>query len=523
MIFRTRIAAATATLLWAVSAIAGEVSATQKMAQDLPIYLGGSFVLENVVGNIEVTGSDELAIAVHVEKTVRASDRHALDEGLAHTFIRIGGDAQTRIVQTLVPPVPMRSGKWVSTVSYRVRVPHTVHVKVITTSATRIHVADIRGNVFVRSFDGVITLDGVTGPSIVDTANGSVVFNAPLRGLADAQLSTVNGNIEVHAPRDANFQWVGGTGRGDVRTTFPARLTFIGTGFRGAVNAPGGPTLTTRTLMGNVTLLQNGTRVEAARSLRAVTGRDVMSSSAVRTRLGSDVPSMHQESVQGTLAFSTIIGNVTVGVVRGNARVTTGAGEVQLGMVYGECNVTSLGGPLTLGDILGGLAARTEAGDVLVQAARNGGTITTGGGTIRLLYTGGPTKLISGGGDIVVRQAAGPINAETQSGDITITVDPTAKTEAITAKTARGNVIVNITPALAADIDATVVTSDPAVNNIMLDFPGLQLRREEIGGKTKIRATGKLNGGGDRIELYAEDGGIQIVSRASNPITVLTP
>jgi hypothetical protein len=219
-------------------------------------------------------------------------------------------------------------------------------------------------------------------------------------------------------------------------------------------------------------------------------------------------------SVSGFFRYFTNLGNIIIGQIHGDANLTTGAGEVALGSVFGNCQVVSRGGPLNLGQILGVLSARTEAGDVVVQSARKGGTIITGGGTIRLLYTGGETTLHSGGGDIIVKQADGPINAETQSGDITIDIDADLKTEKITAKTAKGNVMINVPASFAADIDATVVTSDPDVNNINADFDGLQVRREQIGGKTKIRATGKINGGGDRLELYAEDGGIQISTHA---------
>jgi len=190
---------------------------------------------------------------------------------------------------------------------------------------------------------------------------------------------------------------------------------------------------------------------------------------------------------------------------------------VALGSVFGNCQVVSRGGPLNLGDIAGTLSARTEAGDVVVQTAHKGGTVITGGGTIRVFYTGGDTTLKSGGGDVIVRQADGPINAETQSGDITIDVDLDSKTEKITAKTAKGNVMINVSATFAADIDATVITSDTDVNNINTDFEGLEVRREQIGGKVKIRATGKLNGGGERLELYAEDGGIQINTHAGPP------
>ena len=173
--------------------------------------------------------------------------------------------------------------------------------------------------------------------------------------------------------------------------------------------------------------------------------------------------------------------------------------------------------------MLGPLNVHTGAGDVLVKSARQGGEISTGGGLIRLLSSGGPTTLRSGGGDIIVRQASAAIDAQTSSGDITITVDPSDRTERITARTAQGNVVLTVKPQFAADIDATVVVSDDNANSIQSDFAGLAIRREQINGKTRIHATGKINGGGDRVELYAEDGSIRLTSQVMAPISVATP
>jgi hypothetical protein len=38
-----------------------------------------------------------------------------------------------------------------------------------------------------------------------------------------------------------------------------------------------------------------------------------------------------------------------------------------------------------------------------------------------------------------------------------------------------------------------------------------------------VRATGKVNGGGERVELYAEDGDIHITTQSAAPFTVMTP
>jgi hypothetical protein len=109
-----------------------------------------------------------------------------------------------------------------------------------------------------------------------------------------------------------------------------------------------------------------------------------------------------------------------------------------------------------------------------------------------------------------VRQATGPISAETRSGDVTIVLDPLIRSAAVDAKSAEGNVTLYVNAQIAADIDATLLTSDADANSIRTDFPGLTVHREQIGKKTRIRATGKVNGGGDRISLYAEDGDITI-------------
>ena len=90
--------------------------------------------------------------------------------------------------------------------------------------------------------------------------------------------------------------------------------------------------------------------------------------------------------------------------------------------------------------------------------------------------------------------------------------DPTQKTQRISAHTAHGNVTINLSRRFGADVDATVLTSDRDAEAIYSDFKGLEIRKEQVGGKTKVRATGKINGGGERLELYAEEGTIHISS-----------
>jgi hypothetical protein len=350
--------------------------------------------------------------------------------------------------------------------------------------------------------------------------NGRIIYDYQSRPMARAEVQAVNADIDINVPSNAKFDWVADTLNGDILTTFtPRGGRFAGTVFHGQINGPGGPIINTSTMMGRILLSAKGFTGDP-RSMRV--------NQPDHPRAQSDVLLRPSQKIQlpfvtGDWVFAASVADVAVGEVRGNAHIETGAGEVELGTVFGQCIVTSMGGPLILGDIVGPLSAHTGAGDVLVRVARQGGEVSTDGGLIRVLYSGGPLTLRSGGGDIIVKQTSGAIDAETTSGDITITGDPRQRTLKVSAHTAQGNVVFNVSPRFGADIDATILTSDPDLNEMHIDFTGLTVRREQAGSKTRIRATGKINGGGERVELYAEEGDIHISSQTISPVRLASP
>jgi DUF4097 and DUF4098 domain-containing protein YvlB len=512
---------AASVLLIAANAFAAKLSSTDRFSKELPLEIGGTLWVDNPVGNIEITGTENPGLIVVVSRTITGDDRTALAEGREQTVISFEGARNTRFVRTIYPQTPV--GRWNSSVTYSIRVPRTVHIRVAAKLAERIRVANIGGNVTVKSFAGAITLDGVTGASIIDTTNGKVSYIYHQRPAAHAQIQAVSADIDVTVPPDSSFNWVADTLRGDVLTNLPVRAQFLGSAIHGTVNAAGGPTITMQTLLGTIRLLGGGVK-QVVRSLRQntvatePTARMEMKSLMMRPAKRIQLP-----IAGGGFDFAAGVADVEVGEVRGNARVQTVAGEIKLGLVMGDCTVISQGGPLDLGDILGTLLASTEAGDVIVRSVRDGGRVFTAGGLIRVLYSGGAITLQSGGGDIIMRQAAGPVSAETHSGDINITADPNQKTPRIEARTAQGNIAINMSPKFGADIDAVILTSDPDSNSIHSDFAGLQIKSDQVGSKTRIHATGKVNGGGERVELYAEEGDIHISNLTASPVSIMPP
>ncbi len=497
-----------AIILGAATASAATFGAAEVYQKSAPIDGDGQVIVVNPFGDIDVVGVEGLKeVAFTVRKSVSGVDDTAIREGRDQTALLFDGDNKIRYIKTATPI--MHSQRWASGVEYSIRVPKSVKVHIESHTSQRIRVANVSGAVSVKNVNGVIDFDNVTGTVAADSANGSVVYESIFKPTSEIQISTVNGNVEINVPADSSFKWAGQTLRGDFYATIPSTGRFAGPIFNGAVNGERGPRLNTTAIMGNVYVLRRGTRVEDAQSMRAAMVAASNGGGEALPR-GVIAKTLQVASFDGDLVFSTPLGNISVGQVRGTARVETHAGEVHLGSVESQCDIVSLGGPVTLGEVRGPLTARTTAGDVLINAAHQGAVVSTGGGMIRMLYAAGPTNLHSEGGDIVVRQATGPISAETRSGDVTIVLDPLIRSAAVDAKTSQGNVTLYLNAQIAADIDATILTSDPDANSIRTDFPGLSIRREQVGKKTRIRATGKVNGGGDRVSLYAEDGDITI-------------
>jgi DUF4097 and DUF4098 domain-containing protein YvlB len=493
---------------------------TMKAEQKYSLDAGGTFVLDNPLGDIEITGADVTEVQATIITTITAANEAAFQEAQRQSGLVVGGNTKTRVVKTAAMAPVYRQAPWSVSVHWNIRLPRSASVRISSYTSRLIRVSNLLGDVTVNNFNGNLILSNLNASTRAESVNGSIMYSTQ-QPRANILLATLNGSVTATVAGNADVRWVGTTVKGDIRTNLPARGTLFGTTFRGSVNAPGGPTITTTSLMGDVGLFAVGVPAANAQSIRKVptvvqsptivAGQQTSAAGRGDFRRGTLVKSMQ---------YATNLGDVKVSRVRGDADVFTGAGQVQLGEVTGTTKVRSLGGPLQLGEMMGVLTASTRAGDILIDSTRRGGTISTEGGTISLLYTSGPTRLVSGGGDITVRQAAAPVNAETTSGDIAITIDPESKTETVAAQTGKGNVILNVPPTFRADIEATITTNDPTEDTILSDIPGLSITREQVGGTTRVRAVGKINGGGEKVVLKSTGGDIRISTARAGPTVV---
>lgn len=503
-----------------------------RYSKALPLNFDGTLIVDNPVGSVTVIGTDSGGMVMQAEKISRGADEALAKEGRAATPVLLRGDAKTRLIQTAFT-AQFPNNRWGVTVNYILRVPRTVHVRIVNRAAENISVRNISGNVVINNASANIDLADLYGAVNVDTINGNIRLAYARKPETNVKLSTVNGFVEVTVPRDSQFHWSANTLRGDLLTTLAPRGEIVenqlARTYRGYSNMPNGPRIETSSVMGPTYLLAQGTRRaeaqsvfvrarvepanprgtiaarDVAQSIRLVTEKYLMQRPTARTFV------FQRAQLRGNLEYGTSFGNIFVGELQGNARMTTRAGEIIMGRVSGDCQLQTLGGPINVGEVSGELNARSGAGDVSVRAAYKGGFVSTAGGNIQIGMSGAPMTIVSGGGDITVRRALSALNAQTKSGDVHLTLDPSVKSQRLDANTGRGNIVLALPDAFAGDLDATVVTTSPNIHAITSDLPGLTITREELGnGRTRIRAVGKVGGGGQRVELRAEEGSIQI-------------
>lgn len=513
---------------------------TDRYEQSFPLRADGSLLVHNGLGSVTLTGTTHTDMKVVAERVIRGADDDAVREGRASASLLIEGNERSRSIRAVQPPA-VASRRWIAHFNYNIRIPQSVDVTLVTGSGQRFRVVNTGGTLRIKNVSGDVQVIAPRGPVVVESINGAVRVHYNTSPGGHARISSVNGDVSVSVPANAAFRWRAETLRGEFLATLPIAGRFTPTdggkqyeGTSGAVNQSS-PRVHASSVTGRIFLLRTGTPPSQAVALREggirtqptqIAGNNITSasdgpSSEARLREKLLEPpaartfALQKSQHDGNFDLPPGIGNVFVGEVQGSATILGRAGEVVLGYVAGECRVESRGGPINVGDVMGVMDVRTEAGDVLVRAARRGGSLSTAGGNIQLVYSGGPVRLLSGGGDITLRQAGAAVVATTRSGDINVRVVDTARTLAIELSTVGGNVQLVLPPNFGGVVDALVIAPTDQERSILSEFEGLTITRETIGDRVRIRATGRINGGGQRLQLRSEGGNILL--RRSTP------
>ena len=183
---------------------------------------------------------------------------------------------------------------------------------------------------------------------------------------------------------------------------------------------------------------------------------------------------------------------------RFDVNLTTRGGSIAVDDLNGKLDADTSGGSLKFGRIEGRVRARTSGGSIRVAGGGADVDVRTSGGSIDIGDVSGPVVAKTSGGSISVDKVRGSIRASTSGGSVRASITEKLDGDSSLA-TSGGSVRVEIDDSLGLEIDAKA-GSGGVRSEIPLD------------GETRAdrHLRGELNGGGPKLTLRSNGGGIRI-------------
>jgi hypothetical protein len=220
----------------------------QTFKQTYPLPPGGSFLLDNVNGSVQVDGWDRDEVEVSAVKTSQSDQRE-----VELVKIEVDSTPGKIVVHTRYPK---GEGAEVA-VEYHVHVPYRILLGHVETVNGSVIVRGVDGSGALRSVNGNVEVTNSTGRFSEKTTNGNVRLE--LRQLADGgpmNLETVNGSVVLGLPTTARADLKVLSMNGDVTSDLPVRSAVGAPGSRAyqAKMGVGGGQISVRTINGGVRL-----------------------------------------------------------------------------------------------------------------------------------------------------------------------------------------------------------------------------------------------------------------------------
>jgi hypothetical protein len=211
---------------------------------------GGHVSVVNVQGSVMVEGWDR----AEVEATVAMRSKVPTDQ-LNEVQVAVEARSGGVSFHTLYPAgldTPIR-------VDYRLRVPRQIHLDELSTLQGNIVVHDVDGSLEAHSLCGDIQGINVSGSVVAHALTGNIAIS--LRALPDArlplQLATINGNVDLLMPSQANADLALSTVAGNIVGSYPFQVSSTpGDSTRHAQVGAGGVQVELRTIRGNIRVSQ---------------------------------------------------------------------------------------------------------------------------------------------------------------------------------------------------------------------------------------------------------------------------
>jgi hypothetical protein len=232
----------------------------------------------NLLGSIEVVGSDDDGVQMDVDKSIRARSNQALERARKEVTLDVDKDPGLLRIEVKYPSPCALPDCWSFedhsyrvTMNFRLQVPHDSDLTLKTVEGREVRVRDVSGTFSISNVNGAITMEEVAGSGTARTVNGPIKVTFRKNPEKDWQFASVSGGVDLYFPKNLSADFRFRTFSGSVDSDFPiltaplnvpaeerrgARLYFQTIAFEGGRVGAGGPLIRVESLNGKVRLLE---------------------------------------------------------------------------------------------------------------------------------------------------------------------------------------------------------------------------------------------------------------------------
>ncbi len=207
---------------------------TQDFHRTVPLSATGRVSLDNVNGNVEITGWDRNEVQIDAAKTAR--DQQKLDEAR----IDVNASSDSVEIKTHYPEGHTNNNP--ASVRYQLHVPQNARLDRINLVNGSLTVQKVSGEVRANLINGKLRVDDLAGRAELSTVNGGIEATyASLDSVREIKLKSVNGAIELRLPNSPNAEVKASTVSGGIRSDFPLQVQggYVGKNLNGTLGSGG--------------------------------------------------------------------------------------------------------------------------------------------------------------------------------------------------------------------------------------------------------------------------------------------
>jgi len=264
---------------------------------------------------------------------------------------------------------------------------------------------------------------------------------------------------------------------------------------------------------GDIALIRVDGKVDAQTSGGDVTIEKNTKEVSVKTS-GGDIDIL---DVMGEVVAKTSGGDIVVKNNKARVDAKTSGGDIELENVGAEVDASTSGGDIDVNGSAGTINVSTSGGDIDLKNINGAAVAKTSGGDIEASNVKDGVKVSTSGGDIDLANIQGFIEGTTSGGDIEaeMTLKDFSKDHHVDLRSSGGDITVWLPEKLPATINAEIKLSGSSWGDSDYDiYSDFSLEKEEQKSGKRVEAIhshGKINGGGDLINIQTSNGNIKIL------------